>query len=91
MKVEPTAKLFSVSFVPDDETGQKINIVFFPDDHEIHLGTTLIGRGASVISGRKGPPPEITELRNMSELLEGNDLAVKIYWPEERRDRKSTR
>ena len=78
LKVEPTANLFSVSFVPDDETGQKINIVFFPDDHEIYLGTTLIGRGTSVFGGRKGPPPEITELRNMSELREGNDLAVKI-------------
>ena len=71
LKVELTPNLFSVSFVPDDETGQKINIVFFPDDHEIHLEATLIGRGTGVIGGRKGPPSEITELRNTSKLRGG--------------------
>ena len=84
-KVEPTAKLSTVSFVPDGETGQEITTVFFPDDHEIYLRTTMIGRGTSVIGGRIGSPPEITELRNTIELRERNDLAVKTYWPEERR------
>ena len=85
LKVEPTAKLCTVSFVANDETGQTIMIHFYPNDHEIYLGTTLLGRGTSVIGGRKGPSPEITELHNTRELREGNDLAVKIYWPEERR------
>ena len=85
MKVEPTPKLLTVSFIADDATGQKITIVFYPNDHQIYLGTTLIGRGTSVIGGRKGPLPETTEFGDTRKLREGNDLAVKIYWPEERR------
>jgi len=85
LKVEPTAELFTTSFVAEEETGQEITTFFYPDDHEIYLGTTLIRRGTNVIGGRRAHLPEITELRNTSNLREGNDLAVKIYWPEEGR------
>ena len=83
--MELAAKLLTVSFVADGEDGQRITIVFYPDDHEIYLGTTLIGRGTSVIGGRKGPPPDPTQLGDTSLLRRGNDLVVKIYWPEEKR------
>jgi len=85
LKAESTAKLSTASFVADDETGQKITTHFYPDDHEIYLGTALLGRGTSVIGGSKGPSPEITEHSSTRELRERNDLAVKIYWPEETR------
>ena len=85
MKVGPREKLHAVSFVADEATGQGITITFYPDDHEIYLGTTLIGRGTSVIGGREGPPPESTELGDTRNLRRGNDLVVKIYWPEEKR------
>jgi len=85
LKVEPIDKLLTASFVADKGTDQKIKIVFYPNDHAIYLGTTLVGRGTSVIGGRKGPSPETTELGDTGKLREGNDLAVKIYWPEERR------
>jgi hypothetical protein len=55
VKVEPGTKLLTVSFVADEETGQRITIIFYPDDHEIYLGTTLIGRGTNIIGGREGP------------------------------------
>jgi hypothetical protein len=85
VKVEPGTKLLTVSFVADEETGQRITIVFYPDDHEIYLGTTLIGRGTNIIGGREGPPPEPTQLGDTKNLRAGNDLVVKIYWPEENR------
>lgn len=85
LKVEPGEKLSTVSFVTNTETDEEITIVFYPDDHEIYLGTTLIGRGTSLIGGRRGPSPETTELVDTSKLREGNDLVVKIYWPEEKR------
>jgi hypothetical protein len=85
IKVEQEAKLLTVSFSVDAETGERITIVFYPDDHEIYLGTTLIGRGTSVIGGRRGPPPEPAQVRDTRNLREGNDLVVKIYWPEENR------
>jgi hypothetical protein len=85
MKMEPVVKLSTASFVADEGPGQRITIVFYPDDHEIYLGTTLIGRGTSVIGGRKGPPPDPTQFGNTDQLREGNDLVVKIYWPEEKR------
>jgi len=85
LKVEPGAKLFTVSFVADEQTGQTITIFFYPDDHEIYLGTTLIGRSTGIIGARIGPPPDSTELGDTRKLREGNDLVVKIYWPEERR------
>ena len=85
MKVEPWAKLSTVSFVADGEAGQGVTIVFYPDDHEIYLGTSLIGRGTSAVGGTRGPPPELTQLGDTGKLREGNDLVVKIYWPEEKR------
>ena len=73
------------SFIVDTATGERITIVFYPFDHAIYLGTTLIGRGTSVIGGRMGPPPDPTQFRDTSKVREGNDLAVKTYWPEESR------
>ena len=85
LRVEQKAKLFTASFVADEQAGKNVAVVFYPEDHEIYLGTTLIGRGTSVIGGRRGPPPDPTVLNDTSKLREGNDLAVKIYWPEEKR------
>jgi len=83
--VGPREKLHAVSFVADGGAGQRTAIAFYPADHEIYLGTTLIGRGTSVIGGREGPPPESTKLGDTRNLREGNDIVVKIYWPEEKR------
>ena len=52
--------------------------------HEIYLGTTLIGRGISVIGEREEPLPEPTH-RDTGELREGSDPVVTTYWPEESR------
>ena len=82
MEVEPGTKFFTVSSVADEEAGQRIMIVP-PDDHGIYLGTTLIGHGISVIGGREGVPPVPTQLGYTSDLRAGNDLVVKIYWPDE--------
>jgi hypothetical protein len=51
VKVEPGTKLLTVSFVADEETGQRITIVFYPDDHEIYLGTTYAMRSRIVPRG----------------------------------------
>ena len=85
INVEPVNSLLTVSFVADAETGERIAVVFYPEDHEVYLGITLIGRGTSVIGGREGPPPESTQLGDTEKLREGNDLVVKSYWPEENR------
>jgi hypothetical protein len=86
MKVVPQKKLYPVSFDADDSrTGQRITITFYPEDDEIYLGTTLIGRGTSVIGGRRGPPPESAVFGDTKILRGGNDLVVKVYWPEEKR------
>jgi hypothetical protein len=82
MKVEPGAISFTVSSVVDEEAGQRIVIVLYPNNHEIYLGMTLIGRGTSVIGGREGLPPVPTQLGYTGNLRVGNDLVVKIYWPE---------
>jgi hypothetical protein len=82
MKVEPGAMSLTVLSVADEEAGQRITIVLYPDDHGIYLGATLIGRGTSVIGGREELPPVPTQLGYTSNLRAGNDL-VKIYWPEE--------
>ncbi|KAF9642050.1 hypothetical protein BDM02DRAFT_3194011 [Thelephora ganbajun] len=66
------------------KTGQGITTIY-PDDHEIYLGMTLLGRGATVIGRKRGPPPDPTQLGDTSNLQEGSDLVVKIYWPEEKR------
>ena len=83
--MEQNDRLRIVSFVADTETGGRITIIFYPDDHEIYLGTTLIGRGTNVIGGRRRPGPELGELGDTKNLREGNDLVVKTYWPEENR------
>jgi len=77
--------LTTYSFGIEKETGGSIAVVFYPELHSIYLGTTLIGRGTSVIGGRMGPPPESTGLGDADKLREGNDLVVKTYWPEESR------
>jgi hypothetical protein len=85
LKVGPGVRLTTVSFV-GDETGQDTEITFYPEEHEIYSGMTLIGRGTCVIGSRMGPPPETTELGyDTNALRGGNDLVAKIYWPEENR------
>jgi hypothetical protein len=85
VKVEPVETPHTISFAADAESGERITIVFYPLHHAVYLGTTLIGRGTSVIGGRKGPRPEQTGINSTEELRKGNDLVVKIYWPEENR------
>jgi hypothetical protein len=85
VSMEPVIKPITASFVVDTETGERITIVFYPEAHAVYSGTTLIGRGTSVIGGRMGPPPEPTQLGNTNKLRDGNDLVLKIYWPEETR------
>ena len=82
VKTETKGGVLVASLAGDDK-----NIIFYPDIDDIYLGTTLIGRGTSVNGGKIGlvsnhnpgdfPTSEI--LRN------GNDIMVKIYWPEEAR------
>ena len=85
VRLEPMEKAVTYSFGADKVTGERITVVFHPQLHNIHLGNTLIGRGTSVIGGRMGPPPESTGLGDADKLREGNDLVVKMYWPEEKR------
>ena len=83
---EPVQKLSTFSFGVDKETGERITVVFYPDHHNIYYpGTTFIGRSTSIIGGRMGTPPGSTEVGDMGKLREGNDLVVKMYWPEENR------
>jgi len=49
---------------------------------EIYLGTTLIGRGTSVIGGKEA---RLKRPRDTGELREKNDVVVKTCWPEESR------
>ena len=46
------------SFVAGGGDGQGTKTIFYPEDHEIYFPTTLIGRGTSVIGGRKDPGPD---------------------------------
>ena len=85
LKVEKGTHPLTVSLVARGETGEEITVFFFPDDHEIYLGTTLIGRGTSVIGGRKTCLLKTTGVPDTETLRKGNDLAVKTYWPEEKR------
>ena len=85
VKLEPMEKAPTYSFGADKATGERITVVFYPDHHNIHLGNTLIGRGTSVIGGRMGPPPGPAEVGDMDKLRGGNNMVVKIYWPEENR------
>ena len=78
--------LLTASFVAGERSGQATTVDFYPEDHAICLpGTKLIGRCTSVIGGRRGPIPDPLHLGNKRELQDGNDIAVKIYWPEEAR------
>jgi hypothetical protein len=47
-------------------------------DREMYLETT------GVIGGKMGPPPEPTQLDDTSKVREGNNLVVKLCWPENR-------
>ena len=85
MLKEELAKL-AISFVCDGEDGEKIQIVLYTFSHEVYLGVPLIGRGTSVIGGRKWPPHKVGEnTYNASVIRDGNGLAVKTYWPEKSR------
>ena len=86
MLKEELAEL-AVSFVCDGGAdGEKIQIVLYPLSHEIYFGVTLIGRGTGVIGARKWPPHKVEANTNeASAIRDGNNLAVKTYWPEESR------
>ena len=75
----------SVSFVGDGEAdGGKVRIVFYPFSDKIYLRTTLTGRCTRMIGGRRWPPHKRDKSTgNADGLQDGNDLAVKVYWPEE--------
>lgn len=74
-----------VSFVGNSEVDEeKIQIVFYPFSHEIYFGTTLTGRGTSATGRRRWPPRKLDKVSgNADGLRDGNNLAVKVYWPEE--------
>ena len=75
------AKVVTASFVGQDGT----TVFFHHVDDRIYHGITLLGRGTSVSGGRGKQQPSAEELGNTEELRAGNDLVVKIYWPEESR------
>ena len=88
VKTETINGVFTASFIAEGRTGEETQIVFHPDIHDLYLGTTLKGRGTSVVGGRIGPVPELdrnTKGWSTENLRNDNNLAVKIYWPEERR------
>ena len=66
--MEPVENLPTVLFAAKTETGEMITIVFYPLDHRIHLGVTMIGRGTNFIGGRKGPAADQTQLGSTSGL-----------------------
>ena len=82
--MEPVDKLPTASLVADAETGERTTTVCYPHDHRIYPGTALLGRGTSVIGGRRGPLPELGQLGNAEKLREGNGLVAETYWPESR-------
>ena len=83
--MEMKNEVSTASFVAAGPTGQEREIIFYPDADNIHLGTSLVGRGTSVIGGRTGPAPDDTQLHDRKKLRDANNIAVKIYWPEEAR------
>lgn len=85
VKIEQGQSPLTLSFVGDGETGQRSEVVFHPTEYQIHIDKELVGCGASVIGGRRGPPPDPTQLSNMDKIYDGNDIDVKIYWAEESR------
>jgi hypothetical protein len=77
----PTKTVATALFVGDNGA----RTVFHPGDDEVYMGITMLGRGTGVIGGRKEEPPEAPKPGTAEKLREGNDLVVKIYWPEENR------
>ena len=77
--------LVIASFVGRDETGQEITTFFYPKDDIIRRGLAMLGRGTDVDGARLGPLPELSEIKDTGVLRDGNDLVIKIYWPEETR------
>ena len=84
VKMDRGKDLLTASFVAGERSGQATTVDFYPEDHAICLpGTKLIGRCTSVIGGRTCPTPDPAHLGDRRELRDGNDVVVKIYWPEE--------
>jgi hypothetical protein len=70
--VWPAENLLTISLV--------VNTSDWREDYD--RDPTLDVAPVSSGGGGMGPPPEQTRLGNTSKVREGNDLAVKIYWPE---------
>ena len=83
VKIDGRKDLLTASFTAGGGAGQETTIDFYPEDHAISLGTKLTGRCTSVIGGRTCPTPDPAHLGDRRELRDGNDVVVKIYWPEE--------
>ena len=81
LKVIPERDVSTASFFSQDGT----TVFFHHADDRIYMGITLLGRGTSVTGGREEQRPTAAELGNAAKLRAENDLAVKIYWPEESR------
>ena len=84
LKMVPVAKPPTASFTGHDTTNQETEVFFHPYNDVVYPGRGLVGHGTNIIGGRAEQQPDVTEL-NLDELQTGNDLAVKIYWPEEDR------
>ena len=85
VKMQEKNGVLVASFTPGGGDCQDKEIVFYPEDDRIRLAPTLIGRGTSVIGGRRGPASATTQPGDRRELQDGNDVVVKMYWPEEAR------
>ena len=83
LKIDRRRDLLTASFTAGGGAGQETTIDFYPEDHAIRRPTKLVGRCTSVVGGRRGPAPDPTHPGNRRNLRDGNDVAVKIYWPEE--------
>ena len=88
VKMQEKNGVLMASFVAGRGEGRDTEIVFYPEDDGIRLSTTLIGRGTNVIGGRRAPGPPTTQPGDARGLREGNDVVVKMYWPEEARMRE---
>ena len=83
VKIDRRRDLLTASFTAGEGAVQETTIDFYPEDHAIRLQKKLVGRCTSVIGGRRGPAPDPTHPDDRRELRDGNDVVVKIYWPEE--------
>ena len=68
VSVEQASPPRTISLAADAETDEKTTVVFYPEEHEIYMGSTLVGRGTSVIGGREGPSPDPTQFGNTVKL-----------------------